>query len=264
MPGLIEKIVISGSDNADRYLKRIEPSKRVSGGYCIQATPFELSQIISAIRAHSAPRSMLCVGVDSAGTERILAEELGIMSIRFTGESEHPKFEANCKALESNGIKKAECKTFDLITVFGESALADFEAVKGFIRQGTVVVVFDTGMDAMQPECRLLWHKHRNIQNTLLHTHEIGTGVFMVKNMIAMGAMPEVPVPEMKGKKDDDNHRNETNPVIRPLADAAGIQTAGEGIQEALGGKDSIQNTRKAAPGKSPKGKPGRKPKVMA
>src|SRR5690606_24620813 len=106
---------------------------------------------------------------------------------RFTGESEHPAFEGNCTALQECGVRKAECKTFDLVTVSGESAMAAFEAVKPFLRDGSVVAVFDTGMDAMQPECRLLWHTHRKSQTVILHTHEQGVGVFIVKNMTAMG-----------------------------------------------------------------------------
>lgn len=187
MPGLIDKAIISGSDNPERYLKRVDRNKWVKGGYCIQATPFELAQTISAIRSHSAPKSMLCVGVDSAGTERFMAEELGIMSIRFTEESGHPAFAGNCEALQECGVRKAECKTFDLVTVSGESAMVAFEAVKPFLRDGSVVAVFDTGVDAMQPECRLLWHTHRKSQTVILHTHEQGVGVFMVKNMTAMG-----------------------------------------------------------------------------
>lgn len=185
MPGLIDKAVQSGSENPEVYCKRINRAEWVQGGYCLQASPHELAQTISAVRTHAAPRSMLCIGVESCGTERFFAEELGILSIRFLGVAEppHEAFLRNSSALESIGVKKATCDKFDLIVVMG----GDFEAAKPFIREGTVVVVLETGMDAGKPKNRALWHEHRKTQNVLLHTHERGTGTFLVKNLIAMG-----------------------------------------------------------------------------
>lgn len=185
MPGLIDKAVQSGSDNPEIYCKRVDRSYWVTGGYHLQATPHELAQTVSAIRTHSAPRSMLCVGVESGGVERFLAEELGILSVRFIGVKEpvHPAFEKNSAQLENIGVAKSNAKTFDLIVVMG----GDFEAAKAFVREGTVVAVFETGIDAKRPGNRAVWHEHRRAQNVLLHTHERGVGVFMVRNLTAMG-----------------------------------------------------------------------------
>lgn len=185
MPGLIDKAIQSGSDNPAIYCKRIDRAQWVTGGYHLQATPHELAQTISAIRTHAAPRSMLCLGVESGGVERFLAEELGILSIRFMSVAEppHEAFLRNSSALEDIGVRKATCDKFDLIVVMG----GDFEAAKPFVREGTVVVVLETGMDAGRAKNRGLWHEHRKSQNILLHTHDRGVGVFLVKNLVSMG-----------------------------------------------------------------------------
>lgn len=187
MPGIIDKIIDSGSENPEKYMKRVDRNRWVSGGYHVQASPFELAQAISAIRAYAAPRSMLCAGVDSAGAERFMAEELGILSIRFLEGSEHPAFARNGEGLQSAGIVKATCKTFDLVTVRGENAVADFETCKPFLRDGTVVVVFDTSFDNGVKAAKEVWFAHRRVQMSILHTHDVGIGVFVVKNLAAMG-----------------------------------------------------------------------------
>lgn len=181
MPGTIEKAVMSGSDNPSLYMRRFPAEERKAGGYRLQDTPHELAQAVSVIRSHSAPKYVICFGVETGGSERFLMEECG--AIAYSTDRPFPA--ENRQAMESRGIREIPFKEgADVILIRG----GDYwkEAMR-WCKRGTLVCVHGTLYDpsrGLEGAARKSWNHLRSMYGKLKQPQDGGIGISRIENMI--------------------------------------------------------------------------------
>ncbi len=196
--GLIDRAFDAGvSDPALYYRRYPKVQWRPKGGYEIQCTPQELAAVISNIRSYLPGKRMLCIGSESLGAERFMAENMSIKEIDYIGTA----LKRNLDEVDGTGItiKKVSQPEgqYDLITVFGKPSMSidqimDFTKINGFI------VCLGIGTASKQPELRTFWMGMRKKFMTMLQTgardYETGVGIVKVLYGKTKIAPPNAPI----------------------------------------------------------------------
>lgn len=87
MPGLIDSILLAGSDNADVFAQGYQEAR--SGGYHIQQDPQEFAALISVLRPYEPFHTALSIGIASGGADRFLVESLDIRQLVVLDDGRH-------------------------------------------------------------------------------------------------------------------------------------------------------------------------------
>lgn len=177
--GIIDRAYFAGTDNPGKYHRRYPRTRWGSaGGYRIQTTPQELSMVVAQVRSLLHGKRMLCVGYQTAGAERFLAENCGILETHFLGEPKSPVAEANIKAIGGKIVSKPD-GDYSLVVLFGDSK-PDYS----LLRDNGFMVFIGIGTQE-NPKLRAEWMKARRAHRPDLQTGSLpfqtGVGVVMVK-----------------------------------------------------------------------------------
>ncbi len=179
--GIVNKAALVGSADPDKYMQRWPRDLRKPGGYNLQMSPHDIAALINHVRPNLKGKRMLCVGVETFGAERFIAEELGMMSI----EVYRPTTEASLGmiAMKHEG---AYCRpveeikgTFDLITLFGDNEF-NLSAILQYAHIGTQVACLGTSSRNDSPDLRRCWYELRRLHTPILQTvdnYDMGVGV---------------------------------------------------------------------------------------
>jgi len=196
--GIIDRAFDAGTENPSLYLKRypaaIRPPK---GGYEIQCTPQELAAVISQVRSYMTGKRMLCLGTETLGAERFMAENMGITELDYIGSA----LATNVIGLSNSNVTLKQVKeptgTYDVITVFGHVKIT-LHQLMDFAKIGTHVICIGVATAAKNAELRSLWMGMRRKYMTMLQTgardYETGTGVVKVL-YVKTPAIPSIPSP---------------------------------------------------------------------
>ncbi len=178
MSGLIDRAFLCGSHDPVKYYKKFPRSVwNQKGGYEIQATPQELASVISMSRAWIKGHRMLSVGTETLGSERFIAENLGVLEMDYIGTALDGNLKTNFKVNKVN----VPSGKYDLVTVFGTGKI---EALLPFTKLGTLVVFLGIGRLAANPTLRAGWMGIRKKHMTMLQSGgqdwEMGCGVVKI------------------------------------------------------------------------------------
>jgi hypothetical protein len=89
MPGLIDSIILAGSDSAEHFAPGYQGAK--TGGYHIQQDPQEYAALLSVLRHHAPFHTALSIGIAAGGNERFLVENLEVHQLVVMDDGRHPK-----------------------------------------------------------------------------------------------------------------------------------------------------------------------------
>lgn len=196
--GIIDRAFDAGSENPSLYLKRYPAAMRPQkGGYEIQCTPQEIASVISQVRSYLTGKRMLCIGTETLGAERFMAENMGIEQIDYIGSA----LTSNMIGLSNSDATLKQVSEpsglYDLITLFGHVTIS-LDKLMDFAKIGTHVVCLGTAPLSKNPEIRALWMGVRRKYMTMLQTgardYETGTGVVKVL-YVKNSAIPSTPSP---------------------------------------------------------------------
>ncbi len=159
--GVVQKAALVGSDNPEIYMRRWQRDLRKPGGYRLQMSPHDIAALISYARPYMKNKRMLCIGAETCGAEKFIAEELGMVEVNLKGEKPHG--------------------TYDLVTIFGEGEY-NLGSILEFTHVNSLVAVLNTNKDAQRPGLRQVWMDLRRMHFPLLQTVDrYDMGVGMVK-----------------------------------------------------------------------------------
>lgn len=190
--GIIDRAFDAGTYNPAVYLRRYPAAMRPKqGGYEIQCTPQEIASLISQVRSYLTGKRMLCLGTETLGAERFIAENCGMEEMDILNPSYSAIFIGGVHALNSKGLEQNDIKSkqvhipsgvYDLITIFGKPSM-NIDQIMEFAKIGTHVVCLGTSALSKNPEMRSLWMGMRKKYMTMLQTgaRDYETGVGIVK-----------------------------------------------------------------------------------
>jgi len=263
MSGLISRAFLAGSHDPSRYYKKYPQSTWIQkGGYEIQTTPDELAAVISHTRAYLKGNRMLCLGAETLGAERFLAENLGILEIDVCILSSGNELAAlNRNVASMTGIKvnlgaNPPKGRYDIVTVFGGATL---ENVLDHVKIGSFIVFLGT-TEKENSRLRMLWMQTRKAHMAQLQSgglpYETGVGVAKV-----LFVNPD------KEVKSDDNNRDEARGAQAEepseKGDSGEPAEAKEEVRAGHGEHHGESDSGRV-PGTAPvKRKPGRPPRVV-
>jgi hypothetical protein len=181
------------------------------GGYHIQQDPSELAKLVECLRTNisraGSAGSYLGVGVAAGGTERFIAEKVGLDSLTIIDNGEHKQFDVwqkvNKPAIESRDIKVWEHigdshdeqadeflrlwgGHYDIVGIDGDHSACgvrlDWRLVEPYIHKGTLVWLHDINVKRVHDQGPLeLWEKLKNKYTVRLETYEAyGIGVVQI------------------------------------------------------------------------------------
>ncbi len=159
--GIVNKAALVGSSDPDLYMRRWQRDLRKPGGYEIQMSPHDIAALISYARPYMKNKRMLCIGAETCGAEKFIAEELGMVEVNMKGEKPHG--------------------TYDLVTIFGEGEY-NLGSILEYTHINSLVAVLNTNKDSQRPSLRQVWMDLRRMHFPLLQTVDrYDMGVGMVK-----------------------------------------------------------------------------------
>ncbi len=209
--GLIARAFLAGSHDPSKYYKKYPKAQWIpKGKYELQTTPGEIAAVITHTKPYLRGKRMLCVGTETLGSERFIAESLGILEMDVIGES-LPDNVAALKETKTVNLGKAPSGTYDIITAFGK---ADISKVIQHCKVGTFVVCLDVGPKTDNQELRKSWLGLRKTHAAYMTVFQSGgmpyeTGIGVVKVLSAISAQSptilKVIEPEVE---DDDNDQH--------------------------------------------------------
>lgn len=250
--GLIDKAFLSGTGDAALYQRKYAAIlRKPAGGYQIQSTPQEVAAVITQSRAWVKGHRMLCVGSETLGAERFIAENLGLMDVEYIGSA----LDHNAGELKAKPVK-APSGTYDVITVYGT---AKVDALLPFTKIGTLVVFIGVGVKAKNPALRQSWLSIRKKHMAMLQTggDEWQTGVGVVKILFVNGQ--DVAKPEVNdGKTGEAEKEAGFSDGKAESKDAAILHTAADSVDNGRGIVDDVPTQKRRGR------QPGSKNKVKA
>lgn len=211
--GLIDRAFLCGSHDPARYYKKYPRiTWAPKGGYEIQSTPSEIAAVISQVRSYLRGHRMLCIGTETLGAERFIAENCGILEMDYIGDA-LPK---NVLGLQDSNVKVTVAKgmvgDYDLITVFGQQPI-NLELLGNHSKIGTFIIFLGISVagNGAAPAARSGWLAARKKYMSMLQTggadYETGVGVVRVlflpegKNPNPTLVMPQEADPEPLGEE---------------------------------------------------------------
>lgn len=253
--GLIDRAFLSGShDPALYYRKYPRILWKEKGGYEIQTTPAEVAAIVTQSRAWVKGSRMLAVGTVTLGTERFIAENLGMLDVEYIGEA----LPANRDAIKPKSVKAPTGK-YDVITVYGT---AKVDAILPFTKIGTLVIFIGVGSLSNNPALRTSWLNIRKKHMTMLQTggEPWQTGVGVIKILFVDGqdkAGSDEPEADDRVGEDISSANDK---VDNPGADNSAAAIEGEKATTSRHSESPVEIPVKRKPGRQP----GSKNKVKA
>lgn len=226
--GLIDTAFMRGSHDPAMYLRKYpRASWTQRGGYEIQTTPQEVAAVISHIRSYLRGNRMLCVGSETLGAERFIAEKTAILDIDYIGTA----LVQNITGLTDSKIKVEKVEAprgdYDVVTVFG--GLENLEQIEQHVKIGTFIVFLGTGTVNGKPlALRAAWMAARKKYMAILQTgslpYETGVGIVKVlfvppnKVVVSTMQMPKDEKPEEESFDSDGGKdgNQEDNPAEAP------------------------------------------------
>jgi hypothetical protein len=123
--GLVNQAILAGSSDTELYQKRVFRDVRKAGGYQIQTPPHDIAAMVNHARHALKGKRMLCIGSETLGAERFIAEQLGMLSMDILYASEGKPSSDNATTLIRDGIRvngsgKPE-GIYDLIFLTGDN-----------------------------------------------------------------------------------------------------------------------------------------------
>jgi hypothetical protein len=88
VPGLIDSILLAGSDNAAVFAKGYQNAR--SGGYHIQQEPQEYAALLAVLRDYAPFHTALSIGIAAGGNERFLVEHVDVRQLVVLDDGNHP------------------------------------------------------------------------------------------------------------------------------------------------------------------------------
>jgi len=177
--GLIDRAFLSGNHDPIKFYKKFPRSTwNAKGGYEIQSTPQEVAAVISESRAWIKGHRMLCVGTETLGAERFIAENLGVLDMDYIGDA-LPKNISEMKIKVNKSL--APAGKYDLITVYGT---AKVDAILPFTKIGTLVIFLGIGPRSNNPALRSAWmglrKKHMAMYQSGGLDWQVGAGILKI------------------------------------------------------------------------------------
>lgn len=185
-PSMLERIRMAGASE-EKYQKWFEREQRVVGGYKATQTPHEMALIIQDLRTTRQFPSYLAYGASTGGTERVIAENIGCLSVSFANPQDGFKedLEANIRGMEAQGIKIRQGSLSkmnpDLISFSGENAETDFQAAIPYMEEKTAVAVFGANEKYGCQGSVMLWRKLRKAHEWVSVTTDNGIGYVRIR-----------------------------------------------------------------------------------
>ncbi len=218
--GLIARAFLAGSHDPSKYYKKYPKAQWIpKGKYELQTTPGEIAAVITHTKPYLRGKRMLCVGTETLGSERFIAESLGILEMDVIGEA-LPDNVTALKETKTVNLGKAPSGTYDIITAFGQ---ADISKVIQHCKVGTFVVCLDVGPKTDNQELRKAWLGLRKTHAAYMTVFQSGgmpyeTGIGVVKVLSAISAQSPTILK-----------------VIEPEVEDAGTDVESEGELSAVG-----------------------------
>lgn len=185
--GIVNKAVHAGNADPEKYMKRWDRNVRETkypANYQIQMSPHDIAALINHVRPNLRGKRMLCIGVETFGAERFIAEELGITSVDVVRFS--PEAEANIRQLVGLGFSVRNMQendsSYDLITIFGDNEF-NLSAILQYSHVGTQVACLGTSTRNDSPDLRRCWYELRRLHTPILQTvdnYDMGVGVVKI------------------------------------------------------------------------------------
>ncbi len=211
--GLISRAFLAGSHDPQKYYKKYPKATWIpKGKYEIQATPAEISAVIVHAKPHLKGKRMLCVGTETLGSERFIAENLGILEMDVIGNS-LPDNLTSLKETKTVNTGKSPSGTYDLITVFGK---ANVSKVMSHCKVGTLVVFLGIGAKGGDPELRKTWMAMRKAYLALLQTggSDFETGVGVIKVLYVNTDVAPVVLKVIEPEVENEEGEAESEPQV--------------------------------------------------
>ncbi len=252
-PNLLERIRMAGATE-EKYQAWFPRDQRIVGGYKATQTPHELALIIQDLRSDRTFPSYLAYGASTGGTERVLAENIGCLSVSFANPQAgfEGELEANVDDMQTQGIKvrlgSIATVNPDLISFSGENAESDFQAAIPFMDKKTAVVVFGCNEKYGCHGSMMLWRKIRRAHEWVSVTTDNGIGYVRIR-------LDSIPGENERRK--DAIQIKETGAVFveKQPESGAGVRGQNPELQGSAGG-DFPYGKKKDG---TPKAKPGRR-----
>jgi cephalosporin hydroxylase len=193
LPTIVDSITLAGTDSVSYFGGLYE------GGYHIQQSPEEFSQLVCLLAALGPFKAYLEIGTAAGGAIRFLNDHIQIDRNVIIDNGEHPKshiwssqnrqYVPNVTEFigDSHSPQAADFLwqlgiPFDLIAIDGDHSysgvLADWNLVQPYTQTGTVVWFHDINV------CEgvaLLWNELKSSQTVFLETNQLGIGVLRLR-----------------------------------------------------------------------------------
>ncbi len=169
--GIVNKAALCGSANPELYMKRWQKQFHRGGGYQMQMSPNDIALLVNHARPYLKNKRMLCIGVETFGAERFIAEELGMIEVDIWNPESSPKLSENMKQVAGSKMVSEPSSQYDLITLFGEGDF-NLEGILRFGRVNGLVCCLNTNKLANMPALRQVWMDLRRLHFPLLQTVE--------------------------------------------------------------------------------------------
>lgn len=180
--GIVNKAALAGSADPDKYMKKWPREAQKRGGYNLQLSPQDIAALVNHVRPNLKGKRMLCIGVETFGTERFIAEELGMNAVQVLKPPNNPNF--NDPYIGNNLNVDVSDKiegTFDIITLFGDGEF-DLNQILQYSKIGTMVACLGIAIHAKQIDLRRCWFELRRLHHPILqNVDNYDTGVGVVK-----------------------------------------------------------------------------------
>ncbi len=251
--GIVNKAALVGSADPDKYMQRWPRDLRKPGGYQLQMSPHDIAALINHVRPNLKGKRMLCVGVETFGAERFIAEELGMLEIDVIYNHGYG-VDAAKNMSELSGVRFDRLSgTYDLITLFGDNEF-NLSAILQYAHIGTQVACLGTSSRNNAPDVRRCWYELRRLHTPILQTvdnYDMGVGVAKIIFKEELNAFQK--------------HKTEGLFVRRETRDSQGISSSHATGSETTtlrehGEQDESQQPAQAEnhPGQESAGNPGR------
>ncbi len=273
--GLIARAFLAGSHDPSKYYKKYPKAQWIpKGKYELQTTPGEIAAVITHTKPYLRGKRMLCVGTQTLGSERFIAESLGILEMDVIGES-LPDNVTALKETKTVNLGKAPSGTYDIITAFGQ---ADVSKVIQHCKVGAFIVCLDVGPKTDNQELRKAWLGLRKTHAAYMTVFQSGgmpyeTGIGVVKVLSAISAQsptvlkviePEVEDAEDKPVEQDNEAQDSESEAIGEEA-ATDAESNGNPVEvEAIQTGNAVSTDSPVPVVKRRGRQPGSKNKVKA
>lgn len=204
MGHLVEEITAVGSGDHHTF------GGSWTGGYALQQNPIEFALLLKALKEFSPnPKTYLGVGTAAGGSERYIAEYLGLKEMTIIDLGQHEQFptwrNVNRPALEAQGVKVSEYlgdshddaadrflaaagTKYDIIGIDGDhtpmGVRLDWLLVCPYLKKGTIIWFHDTAAERMRAcdngPFEMAEHLKKRIELVMETKLDFGISVFRV------------------------------------------------------------------------------------